>query len=154
MTTLLRTDSDNKDFQILVTLLDKDLREREGDEHAFYAQYNKITMIKNVVVSYNDNNPIGCGAFKKFDDDKVEIKRMYVKPEFRGQGIAMKILSELEKWAAESGYSSTVLETGKRQPEAINLYKKAGYQIIPNFGQYEGVENSVCMMKKIENLKF
>lgn len=63
----------------------------------------------------------------------------------------MKILSELEKWAAESGYSSTVLETGKRQPEAINLYKKAGYKIIPNFGQYEGVENSVCMMK--ENLK-
>ncbi len=151
MTTLLRTDSDNKDFQILVTLLDKDLREREGDEHAFYAQYNKITMIKNVVVCYNDNTPVGCGAFKKFDDDKVEIKRMYVKPEFRGQGIAMKILSELEKWAAESGYSSTVLETGKRQPEAINLYKKAGYQIIPNFGQYEGVENSVCMMKEIEN---
>lgn len=151
MITLIKTDSDNKDFQFLVTLLDKDLSERDGEEHAFYAQYNKTTMIKNVVVCYNDNAPIGCGAFKKFDETKVEIKRMYVKPEFRGQGIAMKILSELEKWAAESGYSSTVLETGKRQPEAINLYKKAGYQIIRNFGQYEGVENSVCMMKKIEN---
>lgn len=151
MITIFRTDSNNKDFQGLVTLLDKDLSERDGKEHSFYAQYNKSTMIKNVVVCYKDNAPIGCGAFKKFDDTKVEIKRMYVKPESRGQGIAMKILSELEKWAAESGYSSTVLETGKRQPEAINLYKKAGYKIIPNFGQYEGVENSVCMTKKIEN---
>lgn len=151
MITLIRTDSDNKDFQSLVTLLDKDLSDRDGEEHAFYAQYNKTTMIKNVVVCYNDNIPIGCGAFKKFDENKVEIKRMFVKPDFRGQGIAMKILSELEKWAADSGYSSTVLETGKRQPEAINLYKKAGYKIIPNFGQYEGIENSVCMMK--ENLK-
>lgn len=151
MITIFRTDSDNRDFQILVTLLDKDLSERDGEEHSFYAQYNKTTMIKNVVVCYKDNAPIGCGAFKKFDDTKVEIKRMYVKLESRGLGIAMKILSELEKWAAESGYSSTVLETGKRQPEAINLYNKAGYKIIPNFGQYEGVENSVCMMK--ENLK-
>lgn len=76
MITLNKTDSDNKDFQGLVTLLEKDLSERDGEEHSFYAQYNKTTMIKNVVVCYNDNTPIGCGAFKKFDEEKVEIKRM------------------------------------------------------------------------------
>lgn len=151
MTTILRTDSDNKDFQSLVLMLDKDLHERDGEDHAFYSQYNKTAAIKNVVVYYIDKLAIGCGAFKKFDDNKVEIKRMYVKPEFRGQGIAMKILTELEHWASELKYTATILETGKRQPEAINLYKKAAYKIIPNFGQYVGIENSVCMMK--ENLK-
>ncbi len=53
------------------------------------------------------------------------------------------------KWASELGYTSCVLETGKRQPEAIALYTKNGYKIIPNYEQYEGVENSVCFRKII-----
>lgn len=149
MTTLQRTDSDNSDFQDLVRLLDADLAKRDGDEHLFYAQYNKIVNIKHVVVCYANGQPIGCGAFKEFEPGKVEIKRMFVKPEYRSKGIGLNILRELEKWAAELNYSSTVLETGKRQPEAIRLYQKAGYALIKNFGQYENVENSVCMMKEI-----
>jgi GNAT superfamily N-acetyltransferase len=149
MTTFQRTDSDNSDFQLLVKLLDEDLARRDGQEHAFYAQYNKIVNIRHVVVCYRDGLPVGCGAFKAYDMDKVEIKRMFVKPEFRGKGIGLHILKQLELWAAELKYKSTVLETGKRQPEAIRLYQKAGYTIIKNFGQYENVENSVCMARDI-----
>jgi len=149
MTIFSRTDSDNPDFQNLVAMLDADLSVRDGDEHAFYAQFNKITAIRNAIVCYADDKAIGCGAFKKYDDNKAEIKRMFVLPEYRGHGIGLNILKELELWAAEMNYAECVLETGKKQPEAISLYQKAGYFIIPNYGQYLNVENSVCMMKTI-----
>lgn len=144
-----RTESGNKDFQQLVALLDADLAIRDGDEHAFYAQFNKVDSIRNVIVCYIDHQPIGCGAFKPYDGDSVEIKRMFVQPNYRGQGFGLDILKELEKWAAELNYTACILETGKKQPEAIRLYQKAGYSIITNYGQYENVENSVCMAKKL-----
>lgn len=149
MTHFKRTDSDDPDFQNLVILLDADLKERDGDEHTFYDQFNKITNIRNAIVCYVDDKAIGCGAFKEFDESKVEIKRMFVLPEYRGHSIAMKILKELELWAAELHYQQYILETGKKQPEAIRLYQKAGYSVIPNYGQYINVENSVCMMKTL-----
>jgi putative acetyltransferase len=149
-TTLKRTTSENLDFQNLVRLLDADLKLRDGEDHAFYSQFNKIDKIKNAVVCFADDLPVGCGAFKEYDETSVEIKRMFVQPVFRGKGIAGTILKELELWAAEINYSVAVLETGKRQPEAIALYQKTGYTIIPNFGQYENVENSVCMKKGIK----
>ena len=149
MTTFKRTDSNNADFQSLVALLDEDLKIRDGDEHAFYAQFNKITTIRNAIVCYIDDKPIGCGAFKKYDDKKAEIKRMFVLPQYRGHGIGFNILKELELWVAELNYTVCILETGKKQPEAIHLYQKAGYSIIPGYGQYLHVENSVCMMKPV-----
>ena len=147
MTDLIRTDSDNADFRELVALLDQDLQIRDGEEHSFYAQFNKIDKIQHVVVAYQNGRAAGCGAIKEYSKNAAEVKRMFVKPEWRGQGIAKKILSELEIWAAELNYSECILETGKKQPEAIGLYQKSGYQLIPNYGQYEGVENSVCMRK-------
>jgi GNAT superfamily N-acetyltransferase len=149
MTTFQRTDSNNTDFQHLVKLLDADLAIRDGAEHAFYDQYNKIVNIKHAIVCYLDELPIGCGAFKEYDDKSVEIKRMYVIPTYRGKSIGLYILKELELWAAELNYPTTILETGKKQPEAIRLYEKAGYTRIKNFGQYENVDNSVCMSKDI-----
>jgi len=149
MITFKRTLSDNADFQKLVALLNADLRIRDGDEHTFYAQFNKIENIRNVVVCYFDNKPIGCGAFKKYDDKRVEIKRMFVLSEYRGHGTGLAILKELEEWASALNYNECILETGKKQPEAIRLYQKAGYAIIKNYGQYENVENSVCMTKSI-----
>src|SRR5687768_12184459 len=106
MVTFERTDSSNTDFQNLVALLDADLRIRDGDEHAFYAQFNKTHDIKNVIVCYVANHPVGCGAFRPYEKDSVEIKRMFVHPEYRGRGIAMLILKELELWATESGINT------------------------------------------------
>lgn len=149
MLRLARTTSENPDFRTLVQLLDQDLAERDGAEHGFYAQYNKINLIHHAVVAYQHDQPVGCGAFKEFEAGTVEIKRMYVQPEYRQQGVARAVLGELEKWAAELGYASAVLETGKRQPEAIALYERNGYALTPNYGQYIGVENSVCLRKEL-----
>jgi len=149
--TLIRVDSDQADFRKLVALLDQDLAVRDGDEHAFYAQFNKVDTIKEVVVAYQNNNAVGCGAIKPFSATQAEVKRMFVHPDYRKQGIAAQILNELEKWATEIGFSDCVLETGKKQPEAIALYQRAGYKITPNYGQYIGVDNSVCMLKQLNN---
>jgi putative acetyltransferase len=146
---LLRTTSENPDFQKLVVLLDATLKILDGDEHAFYAQYNKTAAIKNIVICYHKGQAVGCGAFKEHEKHQVEIKRMFVLPENRGKGIALHILNELENWAKELDYSSCILETGKKQVDAIRLYQKARYQIIPNYGQYKGMENSICMQKEI-----
>ena len=150
MTELIRTDSDHPDFITLVKLLDADLAERDGEEHGFYAQFNKIDKIRQVVVAYENGEPVSCGAIKASLPGAMEVKRMYTLPANRGKGLATKVLTELEAWAAESGYSKTVLETGKKQPEAIAVYQKTGYRQIPNYGQYEGVENSVCFEKLLK----
>ena len=144
-----RTDSDDDDFRELVKALDKDLSIRDGKDHTFYAQFNKTDKIKHAVVAYNGDEPVGCGAVKEYSTDTMEVKRMYVPPQKRGQGIASIILNELEKWSKELNYKNCILETGKKQPEAIELYKKNRYTIIPNYGQYENVENSVCFKKEL-----
>jgi GNAT superfamily N-acetyltransferase len=146
---LVHTNSQNPDFQYLVKFLDADLASKNGDEHSFYAQFNKIDSIKHVIVAYLDSKPVGCGAIKAYSEMAMEVKRMFVLPEQRKRGVASEILNALEKWAVEIGYHSCVLETGHKQPEAIALYKKSGYEIIPNYGQYAGVENSVCFEKKL-----
>lgn len=150
MTKIVRTNSKNQDFIDLVKLLDADLTIRDGDEHAFYDQFNKIDTIKYVLILYDDNIPVGCGAIKEFNVISIEIKRMFVTPSNRGKGIASRILNELENWATELSYKKCILETGKKQPEAIALYKKSGYTITENYGQYANVKNSVCFEKKLK----
>lgn len=150
MIKVIRTDSSNQDFISLVRLLDADLALRDGAENDYYAQFNKIDSLKNCVVAYADEKAIGCGAFKPFEIGvSVEVKRMYVLEDQRGKGTAGLILAEIEQWASEMGYSKCVLETGKRQPEAIALYTKHGYRITENYGQYKGIENSVCFEKTL-----
>ncbi len=112
MISILRTNSDNKDFIELVKHLDADLAGRDGEDHAFFAQYNKVDMIKHVVVAFENEIPVSCGAIKSFDNNTMEVKRMYTLPDYRGKGLASKILSELEKWTFELGYQKCILETG------------------------------------------
>jgi putative acetyltransferase len=144
-----RTTSEDIDFQVLVALLDQDLRERDGEDNAFYAQFNKIDKIRHAIVAYQDEKAVACGAIRAFEENVMEVKRMFVRPENRRQGLAQAVLQALEIWATELHYADCILETGKRQPEAIDLYLHAGYQITPNYGQYAGIENSVCMKKRV-----
>ena len=149
MITLKRTDSHDLDFGQLVQYLDADLAERDGSQHSFYAQFNSLDRINHVVVAYENGIPVGCGAIKEYAPGIAEIKRMYTSTKSRGRGIATRVLTELEMWAAELSFEKCILETGKGQPEAIALYTKKGYRPIPNYGQYSEIENSVCFEKKI-----
>ena len=144
-----RTNSENSDFINLVKELDTYLKIVDGDDHDFYNQYNHIDVLKHTVVFYKEEIAVGCGAIKSFDAESMEVKRMYVNPEYRGGGIAQQILEELEKWTQELGYKCTILETGKRQVEAVRFYQKSKYKIIPNYGQYQGIENSICFQKRL-----
>ena len=148
-TRIQRTNSENADFIKLVKKLDAYLKIMDGDEHDFYNQFNNIDVLKNVVIICVDDVAVGCGAIKPFNKNAVEVKRMFVLPEKRGEGIAQKVLQELEIWAKEIGYKKCVLETGKRQVEAIRFYHKSGYKIIPNYGQYATMENSLCFEKEV-----
>lgn len=145
--TIKRTDSSNKDFQNLVKLLDADLAIRNGEDHSFYDQFNKIDAIKNCIVIYVDEIPAACGAFKKFDEETVEIKRMYTNTDFRKKGLATTIVKDLEIWAKELNYTKAVLESSLEQNEALSVYEKSGYTRIPNYGQYIGIDKSVCYEK-------
>lgn len=149
MITLLKTNSDHTDFRTLVVALDADLQARYGEQQSFFSQFNKLNHIHHVIVAYYNNEPVGCGAFKEYEPGLAEIKRMFVQELQRGKGIAGRILSELEQWAAAEGYHSCILETAIKQPEAIRVYERGGYIRIPNYGQYIGVEISLCMKKEI-----
>jgi len=146
---LIRTNSNHPDFQKLTSLFDEYLIDIDGDEKDFFAQYNQI-YIDNVILCYENEIAVGCGAFKKSESQVAEIKRMFVSVEHRGKGIAFKILTELEIWAKELNHISCILETSYKLENAITLYKKTGYVITKNYGQYIGVESSVCMQKNLK----
>jgi len=149
MIQIIRTTSSNSDFLLLVKALDQLLAILDGEDHAFYAQFNKPDALKQAIVAYEENTPVGCGAFKELDATTVEVKRMFVNESLRNKGIATKVLLALEEWALELGYTRCILETGIRQPDAIALYKKNGYRLVENFGQYAGVNTSVCFEKRL-----
>ncbi len=147
---LIRTESKDPDFLRLVELLDADLAERDGEDHAFYSLYNGLDHIRHAVLCFTtEGQAVGCGAMKQVAPGTMEVKRMYVLPGHRGTGIATKVLRELENWAVDLNMTRIILETGKRQPEAIRLYEKNGYLRTENFEPYVGVENSVCFEKQL-----
>lgn len=146
----IRKSGNHPDFLTMVQALDEDLYLRNGESQKQYQQYNHVEMVKHAIVVYVDGKPVGCGCFKRFDEQTIEIKRMFVLPEMRGKKLAAKLLQELEIWAVEEGYENAVLETGVRQVEAIRLYTMAGYFKTENYGQYLGMTDSVCYRKKLK----
>jgi len=146
----IRTTSENPDFRNLIIALDEDLYQRNGEAQLQYRQYNQVDLIDHVIVVYFEGKPVGCGCFKPFADKMVEMKRMFVLPEMRGKQLAARMLQELEAWAVEEGNTAAVLETGHRQVEAIRLYTVAGYSLIENYGQYIGMEDSICYRKELK----
>ncbi|PZF72974.1 GNAT family N-acetyltransferase [Taibaiella soli] len=144
-----RTNAANEDFRWLIVALDADLSIRNGEAQAFFTQFNTLDAIKHVIVAYDGEIAVGCGAIKEYASDTMEVKRMFVQSTQRGKGIASAVLRELELWAKELGYAKCVLETGEKQFEAVALYHKNGYTVIPNYGQYADVADSICFEKKL-----
>jgi GNAT superfamily N-acetyltransferase len=147
MIQVVRVPSDHLDFITLIKLLDQNLAITDGEDHAFYDKFNKLTSIKHTLIGYEDTIPVCCGAIKLFQADAFEIKRMFTIDTARGNAYAVVILKHLETWAQELGATRCVLETGINQHAAIALYKKCGYQRTPNYGQYQGIAQSFCFEK-------
>ena len=146
--TIKKTLTDDPDFRKLEKMLDSTLRNTYDDQMDFYEQYNRFPMPINCVVIFVEEKPIACGAFKELNqNNSVEIKRMFVHPEYRRKGYSKIILNELENWARQLGKKKALLETGLKQTAAISLYQKNNYQVTENFEPYVGVETSICMEK-------
>ncbi|MCX6319529.1 MAG: GNAT family N-acetyltransferase [Bacteroidetes bacterium] len=144
-----RTHSSDIHFIQLTTRLDKELKTLYGSSQEEFDQYNVMTELNTVVIAYIGDQPVGCGCFKPVDAHTAEVKRMYVDSKLRGRGVGAAILLALENWARDSGFHSFILETGTIQTEAIRLYEKHRYQVIPNFEPYIGNELSICFGKKL-----
>lgn len=144
------TDGSSLDFMELCHELDDFLNELVGGEEnrAEYILYNQLDDIHNVVVTYDDI-PVGSASFKKYDDECAEVKRVFVKEEYRCKGIANKLMGLLENTAREQGYRYLILESGKPLVAAMALYRKIGYKVIPNYGQYKDMSDSICMKKEL-----
>lgn len=147
--TLLYTDGKNKDFIALTNQLDQEFNERFGIIQQQFDEYNTLEDIHDVILIYDENHSIACGSFKRYDAFTAEIKRVFVRKEYRGKGLSKLLMQALEEKAIEKEYKYFILETGKPLVEALALYKSMGYVIIPNYGQYQGIEISVCMKKQI-----
>lgn len=148
MITIIRTNAYNSEFKQLVELLNADLAQRDGKAHAL-AQFNSINSLNHVVLAVKEGKAVGCGAISAYDDSSMEVKRMYVSPIARGQRIGEKILSELEKWARELGYTKCLLFMGSKQPEASTLYQRNGYTSIPKYGPLKDIPDSYCFSKEL-----
>lgn len=101
-------------------------------------------------VAYLDGQPVGCGGAQIIGDEYAELKRMYVRPAFRGQGVGKQLLAHLQAYAYEQGLRVLRLETGVYQTEALGLYQRFGFQRIPPFGPYFEDPVSICMEKKLQ----
>jgi putative acetyltransferase len=148
MIEIIRTNAENLEFKKLVQLLNSDLAKRDGNTHSL-SQFNSITNLKYVVLALKEGRPIGCGAISMYDFNLMEIKRMYVSPEVRGQRIGEKILSELEDWSRELGSNKCILFTGSKQPEASRLYQRNGYCPIEKYGKLKDIPDSLCFAKDL-----
>lgn len=148
MYSIIKTHSGNKDFQKLVVQLDEVLAITDGDAHEFYHQYNSIDAIKHMIVVYQDEIPVGCGAMRQYDEETMEIKRMFVEPKYSNKGLGSAIVNALLFWAKELNFKRCILETGTKQHSAIRLYEKNNFTRIQNYGQYKDAVNSICFAKK------
>ena len=144
-----RTTANDEDFQVLVKKLDHELWNELKEDQSTYDQYNKVPDIPTAVVAYNGTAPVACGCYKEFDKETEEIKRMFVQKEHRGKGLSKKILLELERLAKENNYRYAVLETSIHYTTARNLYTSNSYTVIPNYGHYADLPESVCMKKEL-----
>lgn len=147
--TIKRTTTSDADFNLLVGRLDHELWVELEEDQSTYDQYNKVPDIPTAIIIYDKKTPIAIGCYKKHNESTVEIKRMYVDKAYRGKGISKLVLYELEQWAVENKFQYAILETSIYFNVAQNLYSQAGYIVIPNYDQYEGLEESVCMRKEL-----
>jgi GNAT superfamily N-acetyltransferase len=146
---IVKTTSENPDFMKLIKALDDSLWDTYPELKADYWGNNNIEFNPNVVLVFYNDEAVACCCFKKYDQNTIEIKRMFVDQVMRCKGIAMQMLQELESWAKDLGYTISVLETLYKQTAAIHMYQKFGYRIVENYPPYEGLSNSICMRKTI-----
>ena len=147
-----RASLDSTEALALIEALNRELSERYPEEGATHFRLDPDEVAPGrggFLIAYVDGAPVGCGALRRLEKREAEIKRMYVIASCRNQGIARALLEALEQLAQSLKAKRLVLETGVRQPEALAVYRRAGFVTIPPFGEYVDSPLSVCMAKDL-----
>ena len=147
---LIHADEKDERFLSLVEELDYGYYQRIGDELEKYNQYNEFKDPHFVILMLDGDEAIACASYRKFDEESVEFKRVYVKKQYRKKGIASDIIKELEKDAIEKGFKNSHIVTGKKNHAAIRLYKKLGYFKTDNFEEFREDKTVICMKKNFK----
>lgn len=141
----------SRDAQALIAALDGELTDVYPEEGARHFRLDAGEVAEGqgaFLVASREGMLLGCGAVRRIDGHTGELKRMYVRPDARGQGVG-GLLAALEAEARSLGLARVVLETGIRQARALSLYGRAGFTRIPPFGEYGGSPLSVCLAKDL-----
>lgn len=125
-------------------MLDAELHSSDRGAFEKLKKHNTVCTDSRIVMAYREGKAGKCGAIRPYSDETAEIRRMDVIPENRGEGIALAIVTELEKKAEELGYRSAMPETNEKFAAALHLYERSGYLPIPRYGEYAKVKTSVC----------
>jgi putative acetyltransferase len=150
--TLARADIRSPEALALIRALNGELSSRYPEDGATHFRLDADEVAPGrgaFLIAQRAGTPIGCGAVRRIAAGTAEIKRMYVRPDARGQRVGQAVLGALEAEARALGCARLVLETGVRQMEAITLYERAGFARIPPFGEYVHSPLSVCMAKDL-----
>jgi len=127
------------DFVELTQALDRELRARNGDAQDTYDGFNALVGIADVVLAYDGDRPVGCASYKVREPGLAEVKRVFVRPEFRGRGVSKALMAALERRARASGILTLLVETSRTFPEANGLYPGLGFGVTENFPPYEAI---------------
>ncbi|WP_235693112.1 GNAT family N-acetyltransferase [Deinococcus aquaedulcis] len=133
--------------QALMNAQQRELRELYQDTDERTEPFDPLTLSGEgcvLLAAEEKGELLACGALKRWDEASAEVKRMYTVPAARGRGVGRALLDELIARGRAAGYARLVLETGDQQAAALALYERAGFRRIPNFGYYEGIDNSLC----------
>lgn len=141
--------ADSLDFRTLAAALDAYYFSLVGDIQLQYAEPNRPENMNALLVVYEAEMPIACGAWKAVDGKKAELKRIYVRPEYRRRGIATALIRALEEDAAATGRRKLILETAVDTASSHSLYFSLGYQLREYYGSPAGAENCLCFHKEI-----
>lgn len=148
---LQQVDNENKDFMFLCGELDEYLNEAIGGEskREKYKKFNHLDTMDYVVVAYHNETAVGCGALRKYSEEEIEVKRVFVREEYRGKNIGRRILENLILQAGKRGFRRMLLETGEFLQASVRLYSRYGFAKIENYGAYKNMKESLCMALEI-----
>lgn len=145
--TLKQINYDDQDFLMLCTELDSFLNLAIGgeDKREKYKKFNHADTMDFVLAAYENDVPVGCGALRKYSEEEIEVKRVFVREAYRGRNIGGVILEGLLMQAQKMGFRKVILETGEFLDRSVRLYRRFGFRKIENYGAYAQMKESLCM---------
>ena len=145
------TDGSNEDFKKFYLKTEEFYSSIVGGlkNRAAFVPFNISESITDVLIASISGVAVGCAGLKAYSDSDVEIKRVWVDPEFRGNHISTVMMDELEKRAVELGFKRAILQTRPQMEEAVHLYTKRDYVLIDNYPPYDKLEGAICFAKEL-----